>query len=52
MKEPQRGSLGVVGGAAAHRDFMKIAPLPRELRIRHQALPKLGPLARDLEAAR
>jgi hypothetical protein len=52
MKDAQRGSPGVVAGAATHQDLMKIEPLPRELRIRDQALRELDPLAPDLEAAR
>lgn len=52
VNDAQRGSLGVVAGAASHQDLMKMEPLPRELRIRDQPLRKLDPLAPDPEVTR
>jgi hypothetical protein len=48
----QRGSMQLTEAAVTRPNFMKLAPLPRELRARAQATPQRDHLARDLEARR
>ncbi len=44
--------MGVMAVAAARPNFIKVAPLLRELRAREQAALTLGLLARDPEPTR